>query len=252
MRFVEILCLVGGIINMDGVKYKRVILKISGEALAGEKSFGLDRDTLLIIAERVKKIRELDVEVAIVVGGGNFWRGRSGEGMDRTTADHMGMLATVINALAMQDALEGIGVPTRVQTAIEMRQIAEPYIRRRAIRHLEKGRVVIFASGIGNAYFSTDTTAALRAAEIEADIILMAKKVDGVYDCDPVKNKNAKKFDRLSYIDVISKGLAVMDSTAASLCKDNNIPILVFDLKNPDNIIRAIKGEEIGTLVKED
>lgn len=237
---------------MNDVKYKRVILKISGEALAGEKSFGLDHETVLNIAERVKALRDMGVEVAIVVGGGNFWRGRSGEGMDRTTADHMGMLATVINALALQDALEGINVATRVQTAIEMRQIAEPYIRRRAIRHLEKGRVVIFASGIGNAYFSTDTTAALRAAEIEADIILMAKKVDGVYDCDPATNKNAKKFDKLSYIDVINKGLGVMDSTAAALCRDNNIPILVFDLKNPDNIIRAIRGEEIGTVVKED
>ncbi|MGE5630741.1 MAG: UMP kinase [Caulobacteraceae bacterium] len=237
---------------MNDVKYKRVILKISGEALAGDKSFGLDHVTLLSIAEKIKELREMNVEVAIVVGGGNFWRGRTGEGMDRTTADHMGMLATVINALAMQDALEGIDVPTRVQTAIEMRQIAEPYIRRRAIRHLEKGRVVIFASGIGNAYFSTDTTAALRAAEIEADIILMAKKVDGVYDCDPVKNKNAKKFDTISYIDVINKGLGVMDSTAASLCRDNKIPILVFDLKNPDNIIKAIRGEEIGTVVKED
>lgn len=237
---------------MDQVKYKRVILKLSGEALAGEKSFGLDQNTIGSIANKVKELRALDVEVAIVVGGGNFWRGRSGEGMDRTTADHMGMLATVINALALQDALESIDVPTRVQTAIEMRQIAEPYIRRRAIRHLEKGRVVIFASGIGNAYFSTDTTAALRAAEIEAEIILLAKKVDGVYDSDPMKNKDAKKFDRLSYIEVLNKGLGVMDSTAASLCMDNKIPILVFDLKNPDNIIKAIMGEEIGTIVKEE
>jgi uridylate kinase len=172
--------------------------------------------------------------------------------MDRTTADHMGMLATVINSLALQDALEKIEVPTRVQTAIEMRQIAEPYIRRKAIRHLEKGRVVIFASGIGNAYFSTDTTAALRAAEIEAEIILLAKKVDGVYDCDPVTNANAKKYDTISYIEVINKGLGVMDSTAASLCRDNKIPILVFDLKNPDNIIKAIMGEKIGTTVKEE
>lgn len=237
---------------MNDVKYKRVILKLSGEALAGEKSSGLDQDTLMSIAEKVKALHGLGVQVAIVVGGGNFWRGRSGEGMDRTTADHMGMLATVINALAMQDALERIQVPTRVQTAIEMRQIAEPYIRRRAIRHLEKGRVVIFASGIGNAYFSTDTTAALRAAEIEADIILMAKKVDGVYDCDPAKNKDAKKYDQLSYIDVINKSLGVMDATAASLCRDNKVPILVFDLKNPENIMKAIRGEEIGTIVKED
>ncbi|MFZ5352047.1 MAG: UMP kinase [Bacillota bacterium] len=237
---------------MGDVKYKRVILKLSGEALAGNKNTGLDQETLVSIATRVKELKSLNVEVAIVVGGGNFWRGRTGEGMDRTTADHMGMLATVINALALQDALERLDVPTRVQTAIEMRQIAEPYIRRRAIRHLEKGRVVIFASGIGNAYFSTDTTAALRAAEIEAEIILLAKKVDGVYDSDPMKNKDAKKFDKLSYIEVINKGLGVMDSTAASLCMDNRIPILVFDLKNPENIIKAIKGEEIGTIVKED
>lgn len=236
---------------MHHVKYKRVILKLSGEALAGAKNVGLDQETLMSIAEKVRELRELDVEVAIVVGGGNFWRGRSGEGMDRTTADHMGMLATVINALALQDALERIDVPTRVQTAIEMRQIAEPYIRRRAIRHLEKKRVVIFASGIGNAYFSTDTTAALRAAEIEAEIIFLAKKVDGVYDSDPNKNANAKKFEELSYIDVLNKGLGVMDSTAASLCMDNKIPILVFDLKNPENIIRAVKGEKIGTIVKE-
>ncbi len=237
---------------MDGVKYKRVILKLSGEALAGEKGFGLNQETIESIANKVKELRALNVEVAIVVGGGNFWRGRSGEGMDRTTADHMGMLATVINSLALQDAMERLNIPTRVQTAIEMRQIAEPYIRRRAIRHLEKGRVVIFASGIGNAYFSTDTTAALRAAEIEAEIILLAKKVDGVYDSDPVKNKDAKKFDQLSYIDVINKGLGVMDTTAASLCMENKIPILVFDLKNPENIIRAIMGEEIGTIVKEE
>jgi uridylate kinase len=237
---------------MDGVKYKRVILKLSGEALAGDKGFGLNQETIEAIANKVKELRALNVEVAVVVGGGNFWRGRSGEGMDRTTADHMGMLATVINSLALQDAMERLHVPTRVQTAIEMRQIAEPYIRRRAIRHLEKGRVVIFASGIGNAYFSTDTTAALRAAEIEAEIILLAKKVDGVYDSDPAKNKDAKKFDSLSYIDVINKGLGVMDTTAASLCMENKIPILVFDLKNPDNIIRAIMGEEIGTIVKEE
>ncbi|HOE57725.1 MAG TPA: UMP kinase [Bacillota bacterium] len=237
---------------MSGVKYKRVILKISGEALAGDKGFGLNYDTLLGIAKRIKELREFQVEVAIAVGGGNFWRGRSSKGMDRTTADHMGMLATVINALALQDALEGIQVETRVQTAIEMRQIAEPYIRRRAIRHLEKGRVVIFAAGTGNAYFSTDTTAALRAAELEADIILMAKKVDGVYDCDPVQNKDAKRYDKLSYTEVMNKGLGVMDSTAASLCRDNKIPILVFDLKNPDNIIKAVMGEEIGTIVKED
>lgn len=237
---------------MSDVKYKRIILKLSGEALAGEKSSGLDQEMLEGIAEKVKALRNLGVEVAVVVGGGNFWRGRSGEGMDRTTADHMGMLATVINALALQDAFERMDIPTRVQTAIEMRQIAEPYIRRRAIRHLEKGRVVIFASGIGNAYFSTDTTAALRAAEIEAEVILLAKKVDGVYDSDPMKNKDAIKFDKISYRDVINKGLGVMDSTAASLCMDNKIPILVFDLKNTDNIIKAVMGEVIGTIVRED
>lgn len=237
---------------MHLVKYKRIILKLSGEALAGTKDFGLDQNTIESIAQKVKELVTMGVEVAIVVGGGNFWRGRSGKGMDRTTADNMGMLATVINALALQDAMERINVATRVQTAIEMRQIAEPYIRRKAIRHLEKGRVVIFASGIGNPYFSTDTTAALRAAEIEAEVILLAKKVDGVYDCDPMENKNAKKYDALSYIDVINKGLGVMDSTAASLCMDNKIPIIVFDLNNPENIIKVIKGEIIGTIVKED
>lgn len=237
---------------MQLIKYKRVILKLSGEALAGDSNIGIDSQTISNIAEKVKELANNGVQVAIVVGGGNFWRGRSSKGMDRTTADHMGMLATVINALALQDALERIDVPTRVQTAIEMRQIAEPYIRRKAVRHLEKGRVVIFAAGIGNPYFSTDTTAALRAAEIEAEVILLAKKVDGVYDSDPAVNKDAKKFEKLSYIDVINKGLGVMDSTAASLCMDNKIPIIVFDLKNPNNIIKVIKGEMIGTIVKED
>ncbi|QXM07484.1 UMP kinase [Crassaminicella indica] len=237
---------------MVGPRYRRVILKLSGEALAGEKGFGLDGETLDAIAAQVKEISKLGVEVSIVVGGGNFWRGRSGEGMDRTTADYMGMLATVINALALQDALESIGVLTRVQTAIEMRQIAEPYIRRKAVRHLEKGRVVIFAAGTGNPYFSTDTTAALRAAEIEAEVILLAKKVDGVYDSDPNINPDAKKFDELSYIDVLSKGLGVMDSTATSLCMDNKIPIVVFGLNEPENIKRVILGEKIGTFVKED
>lgn len=231
-------------------KYKRVILKLSGEALAGAKGFGVDEATVSRIAKEIKEIHDLGVEVAIVVGGGNFWRGRTGEGMDRTTADYMGMLATVINALALQDALEGIDVLTRVQTAIEMRQIAEPYIRRKAVRHLEKSRVVIFASGTGNPYFSTDTTAALRAAEIEAEVILLAKKVDGVYDSDPNINKDAKKFDELSYIDVLSKGLGVMDSTATSLCMDNKIPILVFGLNEPENIKKVLLGEKIGTVVK--
>jgi len=234
---------------METPKYKRVILKISGEALAGKNKTGIDVETVNAISERIQTAYNMGVEIAIVVGGGNFWRGRSGEGMDRTTSDHMGMLATVINSLALQDALESRGIPTRVQTAIEMRQIAEPYIRRKAVRHLEKKRIVIFACGTGNPYFSTDTAAALRAAEIDAEVILLAKKVDGVYDSDPVKNPKAQKFERLSYIDVLNKGLGVMDSTATSLCMDNKIPIFVFGLDNPDNIIRAIMGENIGTVV---
>jgi len=231
-------------------KYKRVMLKISGEALAGEKGFGLDGDTVLTIAKKVKECADMGCEIAIVVGGGNFWRGRTGEGMDRVRADHMGMLATVINSLALLDALEQLGVPARVQTAIEMRQIAEPYIRLKAMRHLEKARVVIFACGTGNPYFSTDTAAALRATEINAEIILLAKKVDAVYDSDPNINPDAVKFDELNYIDVLNRGLGVMDSTATSLCMDNNIPILVFGLDDPDNIIRAVEGEKIGTIVK--
>lgn len=230
--------------------YKRVMLKISGEALAGENKTGINSEIIGEISDRIKEVYQMGVEIAIVVGGGNFWRGRSGKGMDRSTADHMGMLATVINALALQDSLENRGIPTRVQTAIEMRQIAEPYIRRKSIRHLEKKRIVIFACGTGNPYFSTDTTAALRAAEIDADVILLAKKVDGVYDCDPNLNPDAKKFDKLSYIDVLSKGLGVMDSTAASLCMDNKIPIMVFGLDKPENIIKVILGEEIGTSIK--
>lgn len=231
-------------------KYKRVLLKLSGEALAGDKGFGLDEDTLSNISDVIKKCVEIGVEIAIVVGGGNFWRGRSGKNMDRTRADHMGMLATVINALALQDALEQKNVPTRVQTAIEMRQIAEPYIRGRAERHLEKGRVVIFGCGTGNPFFSTDTTAALRAAEVDAEVILLAKKVDAVYDSDPHTNPNAIKFDALSYIDILNRGLGVMDSTATSLCMDNDIPIRVFGLDDANNIYRAIMGEEIGTIVK--
>ncbi|HHT50408.1 MAG TPA: UMP kinase [Eubacteriaceae bacterium] len=237
---------------MERPKYNRVILKISGEALAGDKGFGIDTEKIISISKDIREIRDLGVEVAIVVGGGNIWRGRSGKGMDRTTADHMGMLATVINALAFQDALESFNIPVRVQTAIEMRQIAEPYIRRRAIRHLEKGRIVIFASGTGNPFFSTDTTAALRAAEIEADVILLAKKVDGVYDSDPVKNPEAVKYDTLTYIDILNKGLKAMDSTATSLCMDNGIPIIVFDLNGPGNIKKAILGQNIGTFIKED
>ena len=231
-------------------KYKRVLLKLSGEALAGEKGFGLCEDTIGRITDTIKECAEMGVQIAIVVGGGNFWRGRSGVKMDRTRADHMGMLATVINALAIQDALEQRGVPTRAQTAIEMRQIAEPYIRNKAIRHLEKGRVVVFGCGTGNPFFSTDTTAALRAAEIDAEAILLAKKVDGVYDSDPNINKDAVKFDNLSYIEVLNRGLGVMDSTATSLCMDNSIPIRVFGLDDSDNIKKVILGEEIGTLVK--
>ena len=234
---------------MEKCTYKRVMLKISGEALSGANGFGFDFDTVSRIAKEVKEIVDMGIEVGLVVGGGNIWRGRSGEGMDRTTADHMGMLATCINALALQDALEGIGVKTRVQTAIEMKEIAEPFIRRRAVRHLEKGRVVIFGAGSGNPYFSTDTAAALRAAEIEADVILLAKNVDGVYDKDPNKFADAKKYDTLTYMEVIEQGLQVMDSTAITLCMDNNIPILVFGLDDPENIQRAISGEEIGTLV---
>ncbi len=234
---------------MPECKYKRVMLKVSGEALAGAGGFGIDFNVALRIANEIKELVSMGVEVGAVVGGGNIWRGRSREGMDRTTADYMGMLATCINALALQDSLESIGVMTRVQTAIEMKEIAEPYIRRRAMRHLEKGRVVIFAAGTGNPYFSTDTTAALRAAEIEADVILLAKKVDGVYDKDPHKFPDAQKYDTLSYINVLEKGLQVMDSTATSLCMDNNIPILVFGLDEPGNIKKVILGEKIGTLV---
>ena len=234
---------------MEKCTYKRVMLKISGEALSGANGFGFGFDTVSRIAKEVKEIVDMGIEVGLVVGGGNIWRGRSGEGMDRTTADHMGMLATCINALALQDALEGIGVKTRVQTAIEMKEIAEPFIRRRAVRHLEKGRVVIFGAGSGNPYFSTDTAAALRAAEIEADVILLAKNVDGVYDKDPNKFADAKKYDTLTYMEVIEQGLQVMDTTATTLCMDNNIPILVFGLEGDGNIKRAMLGEKIGTIV---
>ncbi|WP_314881590.1 UMP kinase [Filifactor alocis] len=235
---------------MQSAQYKRVLLKLSGEALAGEKGVGIDNTVVFNIAKSVKTLTERGIQVAIVVGGGNIFRGRSGEGMDRTTADHMGMLATVINSLAMRSALENIGVDTRVQTAIEMQAMAEVYIRLRAMRHLEKGRVVIFGAGTGNPYFSTDTAAALRAAEIDAEVILLAKKVDGVYDDDPITNPNAKKFDHLTYIDVLQKNLKVMDSTATSLCMDNNIPIRVFSLEDPENIIRVVDGEKIGTIVE--
>ncbi|NSL51154.1 UMP kinase [Calidifontibacillus erzurumensis] len=238
---------------MTSPKYKRVVLKLSGEALAGSKGFGIDPAVINSIAKQVKEIAEMGVEIAIVVGGGNIWRGKIGSemGMDRATADYMGMLATCMNSLALQDSLESIGIETRVQTSIEMRQVAEPYIRRKAIRHLEKKRVVIFAAGTGNPYFSTDTTAALRAAEIEADVILMAKNnVDGVYSADPTIDKNAVKYETLSYLDVIKKGLAVMDSTASSLCMDNDIPLIVFSIMEEGNIKRVVCGENIGTFVR--
>ncbi|SDB44483.1 uridylate kinase [Ruminococcaceae bacterium FB2012] len=231
-------------------KYKRILLKLSGEALAGEKKFGLDYDVINKFGNSIKKCVDAGVEVGIVVGGGNFWRGRSSGGMDRTRADHIGMLATAMNALAVADGLENCGMEVRVQTAISMPQVAEPYIRNRAMRHFEKGRVVVFGCGTGNPFFSTDTAAALRAAEIEADIFFKATMVDGVYNKDPHKYPDAVKFETLSFNDILSKDLAVMDSTAAAMCKDNNIPILVFDLADPDNIYRACMGEKIGTIVK--
>ncbi|ALS21667.1 MULTISPECIES: UMP kinase [Paenibacillus] len=238
---------------MEHPIYKRVVLKLSGEALAGQQGYGIDAEVISSIAQQVKEVVDLQVEVAIVVGGGNIWRGIAGSarGIDRATADYMGMLATVMNALALQDALETIGVPTRVQSSITMQQVAEPYIRRRAMRHLEKGRVVIFAAGTGNPYFSTDTTAALRAAEIEAEVILMAKnKVDGVYSADPFKHADAQKFETLTYLEVLNKNLGVMDSTASSLCMDNNIPLIVFSITESGNIKRVVLGEKIGTIVK--
>ena len=238
---------------METPKYKRIILKLSGEALAGSLGYGIDPEVLASVAEQVVDIRHLGVEVAVVVGGGNIWRGAAGsaKGMDRATADYMGMLATVLNALALQDAIEQLGVATRVQTAIEMREIAEPYIRRKAITHLEKGYIVIFAAGTGNPFFSTDTTAALRAAEIGAEVILLAKgKVDGVYDADPLKVPGATRFTELTHIEVLKRNLGVMDATATSLCMDNNIPILVFSLADKGNIRRAVLGEKIGTYVR--
>ena len=234
--------------------FKRIVLKLSGEALAGDQGFGINPVVVEGIANEIAEIaRTTDLQIAIVVGGGNIWRGLAGsaKGMDRASADYMGMIATVMNALALQDALENAGAATRVQTAIAMQEVAEPYIRRKAIRHLEKGRIVIFGGGTGNPYFSTDTTAALRAAEIEADAILMAKKfADGVYDSDPRTNPDAKKFDELTYMDVISRELKVMDSTSTTLCKDNNIPIVVFSMDIPGNITRAAKGEVVGTIVR--
>lgn len=232
------------------IKYKRVLIKLSGEALAGDKKTGLDYDVVTSICKSIKTCVDLGAEIGIVVGGGNFWRGRSSGKMDRTRADHMGMLATVMNSLALADALEQLGVNVRVQTAISMQQIAEPYIRNRAVRHLEKGRVVIFGCGTGNPFFSTDTASSLRAAEIDADIIFKATNVDGVYDCDPANNPDAVKYNTLSFSEILNRELGVMDSTAASMCRDNNLPILVFSLRDPDNIVRVLKGENIGTIVK--
>lgn len=232
--------------------YKRILLKLSGEVLAGEKGVGIDFDKVLEVCASVKECVDMGVEVAIVVGGGNFWRGRSSGKMDRTRADHMGMLATSINALALADALEQLGVTARVQTAIEMRQIAEPYIRNKAVRHLEKGRVVIFGCGTGNPFFSTDTGAVLRAAEINADAILLAKNIDGVYSADPAKDPSAVKYDAITYDEVLARHLAVMDTTATSLSMDNHIPVQVFALKDPQNILRVVMGEPIGTIVKEE
>lgn len=231
------------------LKFKRIMLKISGEALSSSNCFGIDSTTLSNISDKIKTAWEMGVEIGIVVGGGNFWRGRSSKGMDRTTADHMGMLATVMNSLALQDSLETRGVPTRVQTALDMPRIAEPYIRRRAVRHLEKKRVVIFACGTGNPYFSTDTAAVLRAAEIDAEVILLAKNVDGVYDSDPKLNPNAKKYDTITFFDVLQRQLGVMDSTATSLCMDNNIPLHVFSINEPENILKVLNGDKVGTFV---
>ncbi|AQL56309.1 UMP kinase [Abyssicoccus albus] len=237
---------------LQSSKYKRIVLKLSGEALAGEEGFGINPVIIKNIASQVAEAKQLDVEIAVIVGGGNIWRGKTGSdlGMDRGTADYMGMLATVMNSLALQDSLEQLGCDTRVLTSIEMKQVAEPYIRRRAIRHLEKGRVVIFAAGIGNPYFSTDTTAALRAAEVEADVILMGKNnVDGVYSADPKTNEDAVKYDHLTYMEMLKDNLQVMDSTASSFCMDNDIPLVVFSIMEDGNIKKAVLGEEIGTTI---
>ena len=230
--------------------YKRVLLKISGEALAGSERFGINEEMTRKVASEVKQIHDLGVEVAIVVGGGNFWRGRTSKDMDRATADYMGMLATVMNSLALQDAFLALGVPAKVQTAIEMREVAEPYARRKALSHLEHGSVVIFGAGTGNPFFSTDTTAALRAAEIDADVILLAKNIDGVYDSDPAVNRDAKMFTELTHMEVVEKDLKVMDLTAATLCKDNNIKIHVFAIAEQGNVLKAIAGDNIGTIIK--
>ena len=236
---------------MPDLAYKRILLKLSGEAMAGDKKTGIDVEVLGKICDSIKKVSELGVQIAIVIGGGNFWRGRYGHQMKRTTSDYMGMLATAINALALQDALEARGLYTRVQTAIEMREIAEPYIERKAMKHLDRGRIVIFACGTGHPYFSTDTTAALRAAEIQADVILLAKTIDGVYSADPKLDTTAVKYDKISYLDILNKDLKVMDSTATSLCRDNKIPLVVFGINEPDNILKIVQGDKtIGTIVE--
>ena len=234
---------------MSKAKYKRVIIKLSGEALAGESGFGLDESIVAKVVDQIVKVKEMGVEIGIILGGGNFWRGRQGTEMDRTTADHMGMLATVINSLAMQDAIEKRGIPTRVQTALTITRVAEPYILRKALSHLEKGRIVIFACGTGNPYFSTDTGAALRAAEIGADILLLAKNVDGIYDSDPKKNPAAKKIDRISHMEFIQQDLRAMDATAVTICMENKIPVLAFGLFEENSIVRAVEGQDIGTLI---
>ena len=230
-------------------KYKRAVIKLSGEALAGERGFGIDETVVAYVVDQIKKVYELGVQVGIVIGGGNFWRGKQALNMERSSADHMGMLATVMNSIAMQDALEAAGVPCRVQTALTITRIAEPYILRKALRHFEKGRVVIFVCGTGNPFFSTDTGAALRAAEINADVLLLAKNVDGVYDSDPKKNPDAKKYDELSYMQVVQDGLQAMDATAITLCMENKIPIIAFALKQKDSMVDAIEGKKIGTLI---
>ena len=235
---------------MSNIKYKRVLLKLSGEALAGEQKTGINAEVIGKICDQIKVLIDLGVEVSVVVGGGNFWRGRYGLNMERTTSDYMGMLATAMNGLALQDSLESRGVDTRLQTAIEMREIAEPFIKRKALKHLGRKRVVIFSCGTGNPYFTTDTAAALRAAETEAEIILLGKAIDGVYSSDPKIDKEAIKYDEISYLDVLNKDLKVMDSTSTALCKDNNIPIIVFGIAEPENMVKAVQGFNVGTIVK--